>query len=46
MFSAPNYNYNWMQNTSQAQAQSNGIIWVQGIAGAKSFLVAPGQSVL
>ena len=46
MFGAPNYNYNWMQNTSQAQAQSNGIIWVQGIAGAKSFLVAPGQSVL
>lgn len=28
------------------QATNNGIIWVQGEAGAKSFLVAPGQSVL
>lgn len=26
--------------------QQNGIIWVQGEAGAKSYLVAPGQSVL
>lgn len=28
------------------QPQQNGIIWVQGEAGAKSYLVAPGQSVL
>ena len=31
----------------QTQPQnSNGLVWVQGEAGAKSFLVAPGQSVL
>lgn len=36
------YNYNWMQ---PQQAQSN-INWVQGESGAKSFAVAPGQSVL
>lgn len=29
-----------------ASQQQNGIIWVQGEAGAKSYLVAPGQSVL
>ena len=38
------YNYNWMQTQPQ-QAQSN-INWVQGESGAKSFAVAPGQSVL
>lgn len=27
------------------QQQSNGIIWVQGEAGAKSYLVAPGNTV-
>ncbi len=26
--------------------QSNGLLWVQGEAGAKSFCVAPGQNVL
>lgn len=26
--------------------QTNGLLWVQGEAGAKSFCVAPGQSVL
>ena len=31
------------QNASQAQ---NGIIWVQGEAGAKSYIVAAGQSIL
>ena len=36
------YNYNWMQ---PQQAQSN-INWVQGESGAKSFAVAPGQSML
>lgn len=28
------------------QQNSSGIVWVQGEAGAKSYLVAPGQSVL
>ena len=31
---------------AQPQAANNAINWVQGEAGAKSFLVAPGQSVL
>lgn len=30
---------------TQAQAQSNSIIWVQGEAGAKSYLVAPNNTV-
>lgn len=30
----------------QAQPSSNGLIWVQGEAGAKSYLVANGSSVL
>ena len=30
----------------QILAQGNGILWVQGEAGAKSYLVAPGTSVL
>lgn len=36
------------QNQAPAtpQPQNNGINWVQGEAGAKSFLVLPGQSVL
>lgn len=33
------------QNYPQAQQQS-GIVWVQGEAGAKSYLVGAGQSVL
>lgn len=33
------------QAQQQTQQQS-GLIWVQGEAGAKSFLVAPGQNVL
>lgn len=36
---AGNYNNNYNQ-------QNNGIIWVQGEAGAKSFIVNPGQTVL
>lgn len=28
------------------QQNNNGLLWVQGEAGAKSFLVAPGQNVL
>lgn len=39
----PQYNYNQMQN--QNQQQSSGIIWVQGEAGAKSYLVAPNTTV-
>jgi len=39
-------NYPWNTMPYQQQAQSNTINWVQGEAGAKSFLVAPGQSVL
>ena len=33
-----------MQQTQQGQ--NNGVIWVQGEAGAKSYLVAPNQSVV
>ena len=33
------------QPAPQSQA-SNGLLWVQGEAGAKSFCVAPGQNVL
>lgn len=35
-----------MQMPAQPQAQQNAPIWVQGEAGAKSFLVAPGQSLI
>lgn len=31
---------------SQPQTRQNGLIWVQGIAGAKSYMVEPGKSVL
>lgn len=34
------------QMSAQPQAQQNTPIWVQGEAGAKSFLVAPGQSLI
>jgi hypothetical protein len=40
----PNY-YNPYQYQAQAQSQP-GINWVQGEAGAKSFLVGAGQSVM
>lgn len=33
------------QTTVTPQPQSNGIIWVQGEAGAKSYLVAPNNTV-
>lgn len=56
MFNMPNYSYNYpwtgygaqtaVQNQSPQQSQmSSGVVWVQGEAGAKSYLVAPGQSV-
>lgn len=55
MFNTPNYNYNYpwtsyeTQPNTQIQQQpqmNNGIIWVQGESGAKSYLVARNQSVL
>ncbi len=36
----------YMQPQPQPQPNSSGLIWVQGESGAKSFMVAPGQSVL
>ena len=30
----------------QQQPVANGIIWVQGLAGAKSYLLAPGQTAM
>ena len=47
MFNTQNYNYPWNGYGAQQQSQTNnGIIWVQGESGAKSFFVNPGQSVL
>lgn len=34
------------QPMPQAQQNGNGLIWVQGETGAKSFIVAPGQTVM
>ena len=41
-FQAPQQQY----RQQPQQPAPNGIIWVQGMAGAKSFLLAPGQSAL
>ena len=46
----PNYQQYYPQATSQSysasnQNQSNNLIWVQGEAGAKSYLVAPNTTV-
>lgn len=38
-------NYGYYPNMYQPQNQNNGIIWVQGEAGAKSYLVAPNTTV-
>ena len=55
MFNNTNYSYPWNNggypytqnyNTSQPQQPSSGINWVQGEAGAKSYAIAPNQSVL
>jgi hypothetical protein len=48
MFNTPNYNYSypWSQAVAQPQPQSTGINWVQGEAGAKSYPIAPGNSVM
>ena len=37
--------YPQFQQPAQSTPQQNGIIWVQGEAGAKSYMVAPGQTV-
>ena len=37
--------YVYPNQTQQAQQTNNGIIWVQGEAGAKSYLVAPNNTV-
>ncbi len=44
----PQYNqqYQPMAQTTQAPQNNNGLIWVQGEAGAKSYLVAPGSTVM
>lgn len=46
----PNYQQYYPQTTGQSynannQSQSNNLIWVQGEAGAKSYLVAPNTTV-
>ena len=43
----PQYNYLPQQQVvSQPQQNDTGILWVQGEAGAKSWAVAPGKSVM
>lgn len=49
----PQYNFNTQPQYSQAvmqqpqqQVNDTGILWVQGEAGAKSWAVAPGKSVM
>ena len=39
-------NYSALQNQTNPGTNSQGILWVQGESGAKSFLVGAGQSVL
>jgi len=52
MYNAPNYVYPWntyaqsLVQQQQSQPQSTGINWVQGEAGAKSYALAPSQSIL
>lgn len=42
----PQYNYQPQPNAQiSSPTQNNGIIWVQGEAGAKSYLVAPNTTV-
>ena len=45
----PQYNFvpqQQVQQPQQTQVADNGILWVQGEAGAKSWAVAPGRSVM
>lgn len=44
MNTAPVYGFNPQQQPAQQQ-QNVGILWVQGESGAKSYLVAPGNTV-
>ena len=49
MYYQPQYQPPQVQQTQQAaptQQQSNGLIWVQGEGGAKSYLVAPNTTVM
>ena len=41
----PIYQAPQFQTPQQQQGQQGGVIWVQGEAGAKSYLVAPGSTV-
>lgn len=47
-FNNPYYNFNPFQQQMQLPAQQpqQGILWIQGEAAAKSYPVAPGQTVL
>ncbi|MBP3655418.1 MAG: hypothetical protein J6K32_01845 [Clostridia bacterium] len=38
--------YPQMQQGPQQSAQTGGLLWVQGEAGARGYLVAPGQTVM
>lgn len=47
MYGNNNYMYGVPQiQTPQPQQNNDGIVWVQGESGAKSFLVAPNRTVL
>lgn len=41
-----NYQQNYVQSYPQAYPQQNGIVWVQGMEGAKAYPVASGASVM
>ena len=41
----PYYQPQYQQPQYQQPPQNNGIIWVQGLAGAKSYMVAPNSTV-
>jgi len=41
-----NYQQNYPQAYPQNQQQNNGVVWVQGIEGAKAYPVVAGQAVL
>lgn len=45
-FTPYSYSNNYGQQFQSLQPQGNGIVWVQGESGAKSFIVNPGQTVL
>lgn len=42
----PQYQQQYQQTQAQQQQNNNGLIWVSGEIGAKSYLVAPNTSVL